>query len=306
MPDLITATNNFHSSGVVGDGGFGLVYKGHLPDGRLVAVKKLGIDCFQVRAGPLNRINRVLSSPSLTSLVLNNLWAEYNRLLTRYCDTGPDRVLIYEYAENGSLDQWLHTEPSDSFTSSARLTWPIRVNIIKGVAAGLEYLHDTVRPRIIHRDIKASNVLLDEQFQAHIADFGLARRINPSYSHVSTQVAGTMGYIPPEYKDGWRATVKGDVYSFGVLMIEVATGRRPNLAVEEVVVDGKVKLVFLVNWAKQLVQEGREMDAIEQVLREDSPEAGVKEYFRIASMCTNDDHRERPLMAEVVSMLQNL
>ncbi|CAN6438883.1 unnamed protein product [Victoria cruziana] len=292
MPDLIAATNNFHSSGVVGDGSFGLVYKGQLPDGRLVAVKKLGIDCFQ----GLREFEAEMET-------LGRIKHENIVKILGYCMTGRDRVLIYEYAENGSLDQWLHTEPSDASTSPARLTWPIRVNIIKGVAAGLAFLHDAVKPTIIHRDIKASNVLLDERFEAHIADFGLARRVNPSYSHVSTQVAGTMGYIPPEYKDGWRATVKGDVYSFGVLMLEVATGRRPNLAVEEVVVDGKVKLVFLVNWAKQLVHESREMDAVEQILREDAPEADVKDYFRIASMCTNDDHRERPLMKNVVSML---
>lgn len=222
-----------------------------------------------------------------------------------YCKSSGDRILVYEYVANGCLDQWLHDDSPE--TVSTRLTWPIRVQIIRGVAAGLSYLHDGCQPKIIHRDIKASNVLLDEEFQAHIADFGLARRVhNPSHSHVSTQVAGTMGYMPPEYMNGLPATTKGDVYSFGVLMFEVATGRRPNLAVEEKE-NGTVTQVWLVDWARELVGLEREMEAVDQTLIEDGLEpASVKEFFRIACLCTGDIPAERPLMAQVVSMLDQI
>ncbi|KAF3788655.1 Leucine-rich repeat receptor protein kinase [Nymphaea thermarum] len=291
MPELIAATNNFDNSAVVGDGSFGLVYKGKLADGQLVAVKKLNTDAFQ----GLREFEAEMET-------LGRVSHENIVKILGYCKSSGDRILVYEYVANGCLDQWLHGDPPTAV--STRLTWPIRVNLIRGVAAGLAYLHDGCRPKIIHRDIKASNVLLDEEFQAHIADFGLARRVdNPSHSHVSTQVAGTMGYMPPEYKDGLRATTKGDVYSFGVLMLEVATGRRPNLAVEEKE-NGTVKQVWLVDWARQLVGQGREMEAVDQTLIEDGLEPpSVKEFFRIACLCITDNPGERPLMADVVSML---
>ncbi|KAL6010343.1 hypothetical protein ACLOJK_000774 [Asimina triloba] len=326
MPDLIAATRNFAPDGIIGDGSFGFVYKAQLANGVTVAVKKLSRDAFQglreFRA-EMETLGKI-EHPNLVKM-------------KGYCVSGEERLLIYDYIQRGSLDQWLHdTSASASFSSSVSstshsslsvsgsaarprpLSWAKRVKIVKGVAAGLQYLHDGCKPRIIHRDIKASNVLLDAGFEAHIADFGLARLVDSSHSHVSTQVAGTMGYMPPEYKDGLTmATPKADVYSFGILMLEVATGRRPNLPL---VLGGK-ELGLLAVWARQMLAENRFMEMLDENLvggRPESTDGGeekqgggaaeekVKEFFRIASLCASENPTERPNMGAVVPLLARL
>lgn len=299
MAELTNATKNFSSDLVVGDGSFGLVYKAQLSNGVTVAIKKLDPDAFQgfreFRA----------EMETLAKLQHQNIVK-----ILGFCASGPDRVLVYEYIDKGSLDQWLQdTSPANDDLASAPLwgarrplSWETRVKIVKGVAKGLAYCHGLEKP-IVHRDIKASNVLLDSEFEAHIADFGLARSIDSSRSHVLTQVAGTMGYMPPEYKDGLTAaTVKADVYSFGVLMLEIATGKRPNLPIA---MDGKQ--VLLVQWAAKMVSQNGEMEMVDgNILREGLVEAFVKEYFEIAGACTRDSPRDRPTMAEVVELLSRI
>ncbi|KAJ4830947.1 hypothetical protein Tsubulata_031140 [Turnera subulata] len=294
MEELKIATKNFSTDLIVGDGSFGLVYKATLSSGVTVAIKKLDPDAFQgfreFRA-EMETLGK-LRHPNIVKIL-------------GYCSSGYDRVLILEFVERGSLDQWIHDASLSLSASSVKfpLTWETRLKVLKGVANGLAYLHGLDTP-VIHRDIKASNVLLDSTFEAHIADFGLARRIDGSHSHVSTQVAGTMGYMPPEYKDGvMPATMKADVYSFGILMMEVATGERPNLPV---VVEGKE--VGLIEWARGMLAQNGHMEMLDrnipnrQGLREDE----VKEYFRIASMCTNEIMRDRPKMCHVVDLLKRL
>ncbi|XP_022134181.1 probable serine/threonine-protein kinase PBL15 [Momordica charantia] len=228
-----------------------------------------------------------------------------------YCVSGSDRLLIYEFVDRGSLDNCLYETSTSAeasadsdgfFPSRLPLPWATRLKIIRGVAHGLSYLHGLPQP-IIHRDIKAGNVLLDSEFEAHIADFGLARMIETSNSHVSTQFAGTMGYMPPEYRDGVTvATVKADVYSFGILMFEVAMGRRPNLPM---VLDGRE--VGLIEWARNLVAQNRHMEMVDaSISREELMEANVKEYFRIACLCTSEKSKERPPMYDVVELLDRL
>lgn len=227
-----------------------------------------------------------------------------------YCASGADRLLVYEFMEKGSLDQWLQDASSENddvaapWQQSLRLplSWEKRVRIAKGVANGLDYLHGLEKP-IIHRDIKASNVLLDSKFEAHIADFGLARRIDHSHSHVSTQVAGTMGYMPPEYREGLTAaTKKADVYSFGILLFEIATGKRPNLPAR---LDGKD--VGLVEWARKMVAQNRQMEMVDaNITREELTEDNVKDYFQIAILCTGQVPKERPSMAQAVEMLNQI
>lgn len=295
MEELIIATSNFAPEGIIGDGGFGYVYKAILANNATVAVKKLNADAFQgfreFRA-EMETLGK-LQNPNIVKIL-------------GYCASGEDRVLIYEFIEKGSLDQWLHdtTLFNNQPSEEQCLNWDVRTNVIRGVATGLAYLHGLNKP-IIHRDIKASNVLLDSSFKPHIADFGLARRIEVSnHSHVSTQVAGTVGYMPPEYCAGFtNATVKADVYSFGILMYEVATGRRPNLAVT----DENGKEVDLVEWAKRIVAKGQAIEIVDARLSRDGLKEGeVMEFFRIGEMCTRVLSRERPLMKEVVQLLNQM
>ncbi|KAF4365898.1 hypothetical protein G4B88_008371 [Cannabis sativa] len=270
MAEIVVATKNFSTDLIVGDGSFGLVYKAKLNNGLTVAIKKLDPDAFQgfreFRA----------EMETLGQLRHRNL---------------------------GNLDIWLHDSSSSTEqTLSLPLSWATRKKIVKGVANGLDYLHGLEKP-IIHRDIKASNVLLDSEFEARIADFGLARTIDSSHSHVSTQVAGTMGYMPPEYKAGFTlATVKADVYSFGTLMLESAMGKRPNLPMA---FDG-VEMGF-VEWARKMVAQNREMEMVDvNISREGLVECDVKEYFRIACLCTHEYPRERPAMKDVVHLLMQI
>nr|DAD22482.1 TPA_asm: hypothetical protein HUJ06_023945 [Nelumbo nucifera] len=214
----------------------------------------------------------------------------------------------------GCLDQWLHDTsssqeagPWSSSVVRAPLSWETRIKIIRGVANGLHFLHTLDTP-IIHRDIKASNVLLDSEFEAHIADFGLARKIEALNSHVSTQVAGTMGYMPPEYKDGVTvATVKADVYSFGILMVEIATGKRPSWPIKIEDEHNERKEYGLIEWARKRVAEERHLEILDPLMsKEGLRESEVGEFFRIACLCTSERSRDRSSMEEVVELLKQL
>ncbi|KAM1659501.1 hypothetical protein EV2_002665 [Malus domestica] len=298
MEEVVKATKNFSAHLVVGDGGFGLVYKAQLPDGLTVAIKKLDPDAFQgfrEFQAEMETLGK-LRHPNIVKIL-------------GYCVSGADRILIYEFISKGNLDRWLY----DSWSSDGDgyedgpglrlpLSWKTRIKIVRGVANGLAYLHGLEKP-IIHRDIKASNVLLDKDFEAHIADFGLARSMDASRSHVSTQFAGTMGYMPPEYKEGFTgATVRADVFSFGILMLEVATGRRPNLTT---VHEGNQ--MGLVEWARKMVEQNRPMEMVDSsISNEDLDEGEVKEYFSIATTCAREISRDRPAMKEVIEMLDQI
>ncbi|KAF8025022.1 hypothetical protein BT93_F2008 [Corymbia citriodora subsp. variegata] len=298
MDVLRRATKNFHFKRIIGNGGFGLVYKARLADGIIVAIKKLEPDAFEGFREFMAELETLgqLDHPNIVKLL-------------GYCVLNSDRVLVYEFIERGSLDEWLnyHTSRSENGDISwsrqsvarAPLSWDTRMKIIWGVASGLAYMHGLPAP-IIHRGIKASDVLLDADFGAHIADFGLARMIRDSRSHVSTQFAGTMEYAPPEYTEGiTAATVKGDVYSFGVLMLEIATGRKPNLPV----VPGPEEVGLKV-WARNMVGQKRQMEMVDKdVSRDGLVKARVKSYFSIACMCTSQLPRDRPDMTQVLEQL---
>lgn len=297
MQELIHATRNFSPDLIIGDGSFGLVYKARLDSGTVVAVKKLAADAFQgfreFRA-EMETLGKILH-PNIVKIL-------------GYCATGSDRVLIYEFIEKGSLDQWLYDSSSSTADDGSEveirlpLSWDTRIKIIRGVAEGLAFMHISDTP-IIHRDIKASNVLLDENFQAHIADFGLARRIERSHSHVSTQIAGTMGYMPPEYFHGTMATVMGDVYSFGVLMLEIVTGRRPSFPFAGE--DGKE--VRLMEWINKMVERKLYMEMVDASISKDGlKENTVIEIFQIGLRCANENIKLRPTMKEVGEELDKI
>ncbi|KAL0340534.1 UNVERIFIED_CONTAM: Leucine-rich repeat receptor protein kinase MSP1 [Sesamum radiatum] len=210
--DIVSATENFSKSYIIGDGGFGTVYRASLPEGRIIAVKRLN-------GGHLHGEREFLAEMETIGKVKHENLVP----LLGYCVFADERFLIYEYMENGSLDFWLRNQ-ADTVEA---LDWPSRFKICLGSARGLAFLHHGFVPHIIHRDIKSSNILLDRNFEPRVSDFGLARIISACESHVSTVLAGTFGYIPPEYGQAMVATTKGDVYSFGVVMLELVTGRAP-------------------------------------------------------------------------------
>ncbi|KAL0443543.1 UNVERIFIED_CONTAM: Phytosulfokine receptor 2 [Sesamum latifolium] len=280
VSDLLKSTNNFNQSNIVGCGGFGLVYKADLPDGTKAAIKRLSGDCGQMEREFQAEVE------SLSRAQHKNLVS-----LQGYCRYGNDRLLIYSYMENGSLDYWLHERAE----GSSFLMWDKRLRIAQGAARGLAYLHK--EPNIIHRDIKTSNILLDEKFDAHLADFGLSRLLRPYDTHVTTDLVGTLGYIPPEYSQTLTATFRGDVYSFGVVLLELITGRRP---VE--VCKGK-NCRDLVAWVYQKKSEKREEEIFDSSIRGKHCEKQLMEVLGIACKCIDMDPRRRPSIDEVVSLL---
>jgi serine/threonine protein kinase len=211
--ELCVATQNFHLDNLLGEGGFGRVYKGIIPStNQVIAVKQLDRNGFQGNREFLVEVLMLslLHHPNLVNLV-------------GYCADGEQRILAYEYMPNGSLEDHLLEAPPDA----EPLDWNTRMKIAEGAARGLEYLHETADPPVIYRDFKASNILLDENFNPKLSDFGLAK-LGPTgdKTHVSTRVMGTYGYCVPEYALTGQLTTKSDVYSFGVVFLEIITGRR--------------------------------------------------------------------------------
>ncbi|OIV92398.1 hypothetical protein TanjilG_22998 [Lupinus angustifolius] len=285
VSDLLKSTNNFNQANIVGCGGFGLVYKANLPNGTKAAIKRLSGDCgqmereFQAEVEALSR-------------------AQHNNLvsLKGYCRHGNDRLLIYSYLENGSLDYWLH----ECVDESSALTWDVRLKIAQGAARGLAYLHKGCEPYIVHRDVKSSNILLDDKFEAHLADFGLSRLLQPYDTHVTTDLVGTLGYIPPEYSQTMTATFRGDVYSFGVVLLELLTCRRP---VE--VIKGK-NCRNLVFWVFQMKSENKEQEIFDPAIWHKDHEKQLLEVLTIACKCLDQDPRQRPSIESVVSWLDGV
>ncbi|XP_060200900.1 cysteine-rich receptor-like protein kinase 2 [Lycium barbarum] len=209
---LDKATGSFDEANKLGQGGFGVVYKGVLADGREIAVKRLFFNNKHRAADFYNEVN-IISSIEHKNLL---------RLLGCSC-SGPESLLVYEFLPNQSLDRFIFDPTKDK-----ALNWEKRFEIIIGTTEGLVYLHENTKTRIIHRDIKASNIMLDSRLRAKIADFGLARSFEEDKSHISTAIAGTLGYMAPEYLAHGQLTEKADVYSFGVLLLEIVSGRQNN------------------------------------------------------------------------------
>ncbi|KAF3325432.1 phytosulfokine receptor 2 [Carex littledalei] len=280
--DLLKSTSNFDQANIIGCGGFGLVYKAYLHDGSKVAVKRLSGDCGQMERefrAEIETLSRA-QHPNLVSL-------------KGYCKYGSDRLLIYSYMENGSLDYWLHEKPD----GGSHLKWPLRLKIAQGSARGLSYLHKSCDPNIVHRDVKSSNILLDEKFEAHLADFGLSRFMNPYATHVTTDLVGTLGYIPPEYSQALMATLKGDVFSFGVVLLELLTGRRP---IDICRAKGSRDLV---SWVCQMRKEKNEEVVFDSLIWGKLYEKELMSVLEIACRCINSDPRSRPGIEQVVAWL---
>ncbi|KAL0692757.1 hypothetical protein Bca4012_059937 [Brassica carinata] len=283
--DLMDSTDNFDQANIIGCGGFGMVYKAMLPDGRKVAIKRLSGDCGQIEREFKAEVE-TLSRAQHPNLVL----------LQGFCFYRTDRLLIYSYMENGSLDYWLH-ERNDG---PALLDWRTRVRIAHGAAKGLYYLHQACQPHILHRDIKSSNILLDENFESHLADFGLARLMSPYETHVSTDLVGTLGYIPPEYGQASVATFKGDVYSFGVVLLELLTGRRP---VDMCKPKGGRDLI---SWVVRMKSEGRASEVFDPFVYGKENEKVMVRVLEIACLCLSENPKQRPTTEQLVSWLDQV
>lgn len=284
--DLLEATNGFHNDSLIGSGGFGDVYKAQLKDGSIVAIKKLihisgqGDREFTAEMETIGKIKHRNLVP-----------------LLGYCKVGEERLLVYEYMRYGSLEDVLH----DQKKAGIKLNWSARRKIAIGAARGLAFLHHNCIPHIIHRDMKSSNVLLDENLEARVSDFGMARLMSAMDTHLSVStLAGTPGYVPPEYYQSFRCSTKGDVYSYGVVLLELLTGKRPTDSAD--FGDNN-----LVGWVKQHAKL-KISDVFDPELMKEDPSLEIEllQHLKVASACLDDRPWRRPTMIQVMAMFKEI
>ncbi|KAK6779778.1 hypothetical protein RDI58_021962 [Solanum bulbocastanum] len=280
--DLYKATKGFKESELIGVGGFGAVYKGVLPtNGAEVAVKKISSNSLQ---GMREFAAEIESLGRLRHKHLINLQG--------WCKNKNDLLLVYDFVPNGSLDSLLYRQKRDIV-----LTWEQRFSIIKGIAAGLLYLHEEWEQVVIHRDVKSSNVLIDGEMNGRLGDFGLARLYDHGKNSHTTNVVGTIGYIAPELTRTGKASTSTDVYAYGVLLLEVASGRPPI-----VYEPGKGALV-LADWVIECLQLGNVLDAVDQRLNSVYVDKEVQMIFRLGLVCSHPRPEARPTMRQVMKYL---
>ncbi|KAF1898118.1 hypothetical protein Lal_00032883 [Lupinus albus] len=279
LRQIKAATNNFDIANKIGEGGFGPVFKGILSDGTIIAVKQLSSKSKQGNREFLNEIGMIsaLQHPYLVKLY-------------GCCVDGDQLLLVYEYLENNSLARALFGPKEHQI----KLDWPTRHKICVGIARGLAYLHEESRLKVVHRDIKATNVLLDKDLNPKISDFGLAKLDEEDNTHISTRIAGTYGYMAPEY----AMHDKADVYSFGVVALEIISGKNNTTRRQ----NGEA--ILLLDWANLLKSEGNLMELVDRRLGSDFKKEEVMVVINVALLCTNVTQTLRPAMSSVVSMLE--
>ncbi|KAG0469187.1 hypothetical protein HPP92_018515 [Vanilla planifolia] len=290
LRELVAATKNFRADCFLGEGGFGKVYKGRLESSnQIVAIKQLDRNGFQ---GNREFLVEVLMLSLLHHRNLVNLIG--------YCADGDQRLLVYEYMPLGSLEDHLH----DLNPERKLLDWNTRMKIAAGAAKGLEYLHDKATPPVIYRDLKCSNILLGDGYYPKLSDFGLAK-LGPvgDSTHVSTRVMGTYGYCAPEYAMTGQLTTKSDIYSFGVVLLEIISGRRAidtsRAAAEQ----------NLVAWARPLfkLKDKKKFSVMaDPMLQGQYPARGLYQALAVAAMCVQEQAAMRPLISDVVTALSYL
>ncbi|XP_065048066.1 proline-rich receptor-like protein kinase PERK1 [Musa acuminata AAA Group] len=283
--ELALATDGFSDANLLGQGGFGYVHRGVLPNGNEVAVKQLktgsgqGEREFHAEVEIITRVHH----KHLVSLV-------------GYCISGGKRLLVYEYVPNNTLEFHLHGRGRPT------MEWPTRLKIALGSAKGLAYLHEDCHPKIIHRDIKSANILLDYKFVPKVADFGLAKFASDNKTHVSTRVMGTFGYLAPEYASSGKLTDRSDVFSFGVMLLELITGRRPVDSSQSFMDDS------LVDWARPLltraVEDGNYDALVDPKLGENFNPNEMAHMIACAAACLRHLARRRPRMGQIVRALE--
>ncbi|KAG6499428.1 C-type lectin receptor-like tyrosine-protein kinase At1g52310 [Zingiber officinale] len=284
--ELRLITKNFSEGNrLLGDAKTGGTYSGFLPDGLRVAVKRLKRYSLQRKKEFYSEVGRVakLHHPNLVAV-------------KGCCYDHGDRFIIYEFVANGPLDRWLHHMPR----GGRSLDWAMRMRVATTLAQGIAFLHDKVKPQVVHRDIRASNVLLDEEFGSHLMGVGLSKFVPWEVMHERTKTAGTYGYLAPEFMYRNELTTKSDVYSFGVLLLEIISGRRPSQAIES------VGWQTIFEWATPLVQSHRYVELLDPLIS-DIPDVGViQKVVDLVYACTQLVPSVRPRMSHVVHQLQQL
>ncbi|QCD99196.1 L-type lectin-domain containing receptor kinase IX.1-like [Vigna unguiculata] len=278
--EIVAATNGFADDRRLGEGGSGQVYKGFLGDsGRVVAVKRIFSDVEDSERIFRNEV-KIISRLIHRNLVQFMGW----------CHEKEELLLVFEYMSNGSLDNHL-------FGNRRSLTWDVRYKIVLGVARALRYLHEDAEQSVVHRDIKSANVLLDTDFNTKISDFGIARLVDPRLRTQRTQVVGTYGYLAPEYIKEGRVSKESDMYSFGVLALEIACGRRTYQ-------DGEDNHVPLTKWVWKHYVDGNILNAADEELKMDFDIYEMKCLLTVGIWCTLQDHKERPTSEQVINVLK--
>ncbi|XP_062183080.1 G-type lectin S-receptor-like serine/threonine-protein kinase At1g11330 isoform X2 [Phragmites australis] len=281
---VLESTNNFSEENKLGQGGFGPVYKGRFPDGLEIAVKRLASHSGQGFTEFKNEI-QLIAKLQHTNLV---------RLLG-CCSQGEEKTLIYEYLPNKSLDFFIFDE-----TRKALLDWNKRLVIIEGIAQGLLYLHKHSRLRVIHRDLKASNILLDCEMKPKISDFGLAKIFSTNDTEGNTKrIVGTYGYMAPEYAAEGLFSIKSDVFSFGVLFLEIVSGKRTSSF------HGYGDFINLLGYAWQFWKDGLWLQLVDACLVAEGHTLEMMRCINIALLCVQENAADRPTMSEVVAMLSS-
>ncbi|KAK4480102.1 hypothetical protein RD792_013159 [Penstemon davidsonii] len=286
LGELQVASDNFSNKNIIGRDGFGKVYKGHLADGSLVAIKRLKEERTHGEEQYFQ-----------TTIEIASMAVHRNIIRLRgFCMTPTERVLVYPYMFNGSVASCLRERPE----SQPPLDWPKRKRIALGSARGLAYLHDHCDPKIIHRDVKAANIFLDEDFEAFIGDFGLAKLMDHKDTHVNATVCGTLGHIAPEYLSTGNCSEKTDVFCYGVMLLEIITGQRA-FELVRLAYDDDVKLL---DWVKGLLKEKKLETLVDPDLRGNDIDEEVEQLIQLALLCTQCSPTERPRMSEVVRMFE--
>jgi len=279
---LVSATNNFEETQKIGQGGFGGVYKGYLKDiDSNVAIKRISRESKQGIKEYATEV-KIISQLRHRNLVQ----------LIGWCHMKKDFLLIYEFMQNGSLDSHL-------YRGKSILTWQVRYNIVMDLASALLYLHEEWEQCVIHRDIKSSNIMLDDSFNAKLGDFGLARLVDHEKGSQSTTIiAGTMGYIAPEYFTTGKATKESDIYSFGIVSLELASGRKP--------IDRKAKegQVAIFDWVWELYKLGRLVEVVDTKLGDVFDEEQMERLVVIGLWCANPNYSFRPSVRQVIQVLK--
>ncbi|XP_021752140.1 probable receptor-like protein kinase At5g18500 [Chenopodium quinoa] len=284
LRDLEVATDRFSKQNVIGEGGYGIVYQGELINGTPVAIKRL-----------LNNLGQAEKEFRVEVEAIGHVRHKNLVRLLGYCIEGTHRLLVYEYVNNGNLEQWLH----GAMHQYGNLTWEARMKVLIGTAKALAYLHEAIEPKVVHRDIKSSNILIDDEFNAKVSDFGLAKLLGAGKTHIATRVMGTFGYVAPEYANSGLLNEKSDVYSFGVVLLESITGRDP---VDYARPQNEVNLV---DWLKTMVGNRRAEEVVDPNMDTRPSTRALKRALLTALRCVDPDSEKRPRMGQVARMLES-